>query len=65
MPWPLTAGELRPFIDAGLVLAEWEDFDDDSSPGPPVRRLRAVFTRPGRRPDPPPRRAVRGDTLMS
>ena len=49
MPWPLTAGELRPFIDAGLVLAEWEDFDDDSSPGPPVRRLRAVFTRPGRR----------------
>ena len=31
---PLTAGELRPFIDAGLVLAESEDFDDDSSPGP-------------------------------
>jgi SAM-dependent methyltransferase len=47
MPWPLTAGELRPFIDAGLVLAEWEDFDDDTGPGPPVRRLRAVFTRPG------------------
>ena len=60
MPWPLTAGELRPFIDAGLVLAEWEDFDDDSSPGPPVRRLRAVFTR-----DPPPRRPVCGVTLMS
>jgi SAM-dependent methyltransferase len=46
-PWPLTAGELRPFIDAGLVLAEWEDFDDDSGPGAPVRMLRAVFTRPG------------------
>ena len=44
---PLTAGELRRFTDAGLVLAEWDDFDDDSSPGPPVRRLRAVFTRPG------------------
>ena len=47
MPWPLTAGELRPFTGAGLMLAEWDDFDDDSSPGCPVRRLRAVFTRPG------------------
>lgn len=47
MPWPLAAGELRALIDAGLVLAEWEDFDDDTGPGPPVRLLQAVFTRPG------------------
>ena len=46
MPWPPAAGEFRAFIDAGLVLAEWEDFDDDTSPGSPVRLLRAVFTRP-------------------
>lgn len=47
MPWPLAAGELRAFTDAGLMLAEWDDFDDDTIPGSPVRLLRAVFTRPG------------------
>jgi len=48
MPWPLAVNELHTFIDTGLILAEWDDFDDDISAGAPVRRLRAVFTRPVR-----------------
>lgn len=45
MPWPLTPDELRDgFAAAGLVLARFEDFADAEEP--PVRRLRAAFTRP-------------------
>lgn len=41
MPWPLTAGELAAFEEAGLTLAEFEDYVDAEDP--PVRRFRATY----------------------
>lgn len=44
MPWPLTRQELSVFVQAGLALAEFEDYFDDEDP--PIRRFRASYTAP-------------------
>jgi SAM-dependent methyltransferase len=44
MPWPLTRGEVLSFQDAGLALGSEESFLDNEDP--PVRRVRATFTKP-------------------
>jgi SAM-dependent methyltransferase len=43
MPWPLTVREVRDVAGDELVLAKLEDFLDHEDP--PVRRLRATFTK--------------------
>jgi SAM-dependent methyltransferase len=45
MPWPLTATELKQFEVLGLKRESFDDFLDQEDP--PVRRLRAVYSRPG------------------
>jgi SAM-dependent methyltransferase len=52
MPWPLLRGELTLLEQSGLDQVAFEDFFDASEP-PPVRRFRALYTRPA---DAPPRR---------
>ncbi len=43
MPWPLTRREVEAVAGPGLVLEQIEDFVDDETP--PVRRIRATFSR--------------------
>jgi hypothetical protein len=44
MPWPLTRLELNEFTALGLREESFEDYFDQESP--PVRRFRAVYSRP-------------------
>jgi SAM-dependent methyltransferase len=44
MPWPLTEREIRAVETSGLKCQSFEDYLDRQQP--PVRRFRAVFTRP-------------------
>jgi SAM-dependent methyltransferase len=41
MPWPLTRGDLEPFVQSGLKLISFEDFFDEENP--PVRRFRIQY----------------------
>lgn len=43
MPWPLTRREVEAVAGPGFVLEQLEDFVDDETP--PVRRIRATFSR--------------------
>jgi len=43
MPWPLSAGELRPLQELGLQQRRFDDYLDHETP--PVRRFRATYTR--------------------
>jgi len=44
MPWPLTKGDLEPFVQSGLKLISFEDFFDQEDP--PVRRFRIQYRKP-------------------
>jgi SAM-dependent methyltransferase len=44
MPWPLTVGDLEPFVQSGLKLISFEDFFDQEDP--PVRRFRIQYRKP-------------------
>nr|BBH87046.1 methyltransferase type 12 [Thermosporothrix sp. COM3] len=41
MPWPLTAGELQVFLEAGLSETQFEEYFEESS----VRRFRVTYSR--------------------
>lgn len=43
LPWPLTKGDLKKIVDAGLTERSVEDYWDQERP--PVRRFRAVYAR--------------------
>jgi SAM-dependent methyltransferase len=44
MPWPLTRGDLEPFVQSGLNMTSVEDFFDQEDP--PVRRFRVEYRKP-------------------
>jgi hypothetical protein len=44
VPWKLARSEFQPLIDVGLVESSFNNFFDNEDP--PVRRFRAVYTRP-------------------
>jgi SAM-dependent methyltransferase len=44
MPWPLTVGDLEPFVKSGLNLISFQDYLDEEDP--PVRRFRIQYRKP-------------------